>query len=328
MSVWSEDNPVDYGIAPLMLLDAMVAGNRAIGKVDNLRQVVDPETLPDPRLKTIEHKSSDLFVLYEVPEDLALQFDCARRNSPQTEEPLKASESYGKYFGSVFRLKTSSGKDGGRVIFLWAKEDKEWRILSYMVDPGIGELTQVPDTRPKMDLIMQKMQGDPVFLSTVTSFFTQWGAGKIDEALAYFSPQSLSCVALSLQGEPPKGEDAARARLKQALEKVYQAYSQTKDATKFMQSVEFSHPDIRVMDHPKANMISLGGLPDHMASAYSCDKPLTEITWQQHANKIYGNYFAAAIKFNLIGQDSAVVYLLGTRVSGAWKIVAFYTLAS
>jgi hypothetical protein len=328
MDVWSEDNPVDYGVAPYMLLDAMVAGTRAIGKVNDLSQVVQPETLPNPRLQAMPHPNSDLFVLYEVPEDLALQFDCARRNSPKVDESVAESDSYGKYFGSVFRLKTPSGKSGGRVIFLWAKEKKEWRILSYMIDPEVKELTEVPDTRTETALVLQRMQGDPLFLSAVAAFFTDWRTGKIDAALDYFAPQSLGCVALNLRGEPPKGDQAARSRLRQALERISQAFRQTQDTSNFAQAVQFVHPDLRIIEHARADKISVAGLPDHMGVAYSCDKPLTEITWTPNANKIYGNYFAAALRLNLTGEDSAALYLLWAKVAGIWKIVAFYTLAA
>ncbi|MEJ2109439.1 MAG: hypothetical protein P8Z37_05905 [Acidobacteriota bacterium] len=328
MDVWSEDNPVDYGIAPYMLLDAMVAGNSALGRVRDLGRVVQPETLPNPRLREIEHRYSNLFTLYEVPEDLALNFDCARRNSPKSEESLTETESYGNYFGSVFRLKTPSGEKGGWVIFLWARENKQWKILSYMMDPGMREETEVPDTRPKTDLVLSRMQGDPMFLSNATGFFTDWSSGKIDAALDYFAPQSLSCVALNLQGEPPKGDQEARTRLREALDKVYQAFSQAKDIESFVQPVGFVHPDIRIVEPSKETRISVGGLPDHMGAAYSCDKPLTEVVWQSHANKIYGNYYTTALRLNLVGEDSAALYLLWARVGDAWKIVAFYTLAA
>lgn len=328
MDVWSEDNPIDYGIAPYMLLDAMVAGNRAIGKVDDLHEVVSAETLQNPRLKTMEHKDRELFTLYEVPEDLALQFDCTRRNSPSSEEPLAQSNIYGRYFGSVFRLKSPSGEEGGWVIFLWEKKNKEWKILSYMVDPGMRALAEVPDTRPKADLVLKKMQGDPLLLNAVTGFFTAWGAGKIDTALEYFAPRSLSCVALNVQGEPPQGDQAARDRLRQALENIHKAFGQSKDPENFIKAVEFTHPDIRIIDHPKAGNVSLAGLPNHMGEAYTCDKPLSEMAWQFHANKIYGNYFTSATRLNLTGEDSATLYILWGKDAGVWKIVAFYTISS
>jgi hypothetical protein len=192
----------------------------------------------------------------------------------------------------------------------------------------VQELTAVPDTRPKRDLVLKRMQGDPLFLNTVAGFFTAWSTGKLDEALNYFAPQSLSCVALSLEGNPPEGDEAARNRLRQGLDKVYQAFSQAKDIDSFVQPVEFTHPDLRIIDHPKANRISLAGLPDHMGAAYGCDKPLTEVAWQHQGNNVYGNYYAAAIRLNLTGEDSAVLYLLWAKDSGVWKITAFYVLTT
>jgi hypothetical protein len=116
--------------------------------------------------------------------------------------------------------------------------------------------------------------------------------------------------------------------LREALDKVYQAFSQVKDIDSFVQPVEFVHPDIRIVEPPNETRISVGGLPDHMGAAYSCDKPLTEIVWPSHANKIYGNYFTTALRLNLVGEDSAALYMLWARVGDTWKIVAFYTLAA
>jgi hypothetical protein len=116
--------------------------------------------------------------------------------------------------------------------------------------------------------------------------------------------------------------------LRQALERVSQAFRQTQDTSNFAQAVQFVHPDLRIIEHARADKISLAGLPDHMGVAYSCDKPLTEITWTPNANKIYGNYFAAALRLNLTGEDSAALYLLWAKVAGIWKIVAFYTLSA
>jgi hypothetical protein len=60
-----------------------------------------------------------------------------------------------------------------------------------------------------------------------------------------------------------------------------------------------------------------------MGSAYSCDKPLAQGARPGPTDKVYGNYYAAAIQFNLIGEDPAVLYLLWAKEAGTWKIVAF-----
>ena len=323
MEAWSEDNPIDYGIAPLLVLDWMVAAKHAVGKIQDLRQVVEPETVGNPRLRVVQHERSDLFVLYDVPEDLALQFDCARRNSPEADEPMEQSDRYGRDFGTVFRLKTTAGKKGGEVILLWAKEDKYWKIVSYRIDPGVRELGDVPDLRPKVELTLQKMTGDPDLLAAVGRFGTLWGAGEFDKMLDYFAPKSLGCVGLYLEGDLPGGDEAARNRLRQGLEKVYQAFARADDITSLAQPVEFVHPDIRIVDHPKSDRYTIAALPDHMGEAYGCDRTLDETTWKEPANKTYGNYYAAAIQFNLVGEDPAVLYLLWAKEGGAWKIISF-----
>ncbi len=329
MDAWSEENPIDYGIAPLLMLDGMVAANRSIGEVDKLEQIIQPETLSNPRLKEIEHKKRDLFVLYDVPEDLALKFDCTRRNNPEAGESVGAPDKYGKYFGSVFRLKTPSGQKGGRMVLLWEKEDKHWKIISYQVDPELKELKNVPDLRPAAAaVVLQKMDGDPDLLAAVNKFGTAWGTGEIDRALDYFAPSCLDCVRLYLEGETAPGDQAARDRLRQGLDRVYQAFSQAEDISNFLQPVEFVHPDIRIVDHAKSGRYSIGALPDHIGMAYGCDKRLEETTWKEPENKVYGNYYAVAMQFNLIGDDPAILYLLWAKRAGSWKIIAFMTMAA
>jgi hypothetical protein len=242
-------------------------------------------------------------------------------------ESLEESDKYGKYFGAVFRLMNPSGKGGGRVIALWTKDSGHWRIVSYEIDPGVQELAEVPDMRPPLNVTNQRMRGDPEFLAAADNFGILWGTGEIDQALAYFTAESLGCVGLYLRDEElPPGEDAARNRLRQGLENVYQAFSQAVDITKLQQPVEFVHPDIRMIDHPKSDRYSLAGLPDHMGEAYGCKVTLDETTWEAPVNKRYGTYYAAAVQFNLVGEDPAILYLLWSKVDNAWRITSFMTI--
>jgi len=328
MDMWSEENPVDYGVASAVLLESMRAANQAIGSVVNLKDVVQGETLTYPGLKMLEHKNSNLFTLYEVPVNVAMQFDCAHRNNLKTPEAAQATTADGKYFGSAFRLKMPNGKGSGKVLFLWGKEDKKWRILSYMVDPGLRESGEIPDTRPEQKLTLQTMQADPAFLTTVGEFFTQWRTGRIDDALAHFASQSLPCVALNVKESLAPGNEAARSRLRLGLERIHQALTQAKNASDFIQPVQFVHPDIRIVEHTRSDRYTLAGLPDHMGATLACDVPIGEVTFQKPAESVYGNYYASALKLSLVSDDSAALYMVWAKVGIEWKIVSFYLVAA
>jgi hypothetical protein len=276
----------------------------------------------------LAQKNSSLFTLYEVPEDLARRFDCAHRNNPKVPEITSATAMYGKYFGSAFRLKGPTGKPGGKVLFLWAKENKTWRILSYTVDAGVRELGDVPDTRPEQRLTVQTMQADPAYLTAVDEFFTDWRTGRIDAALEYFAQQSLPCVALNVTESLPEGDAAARNRLRLGLDRIHQAFAQARDVADFVQPAQFTHPSIRLVDHPRGNRLTLAGLPDHLADAYGCNMPAGGVSFQAPAAPVYGNYYASALKFNLVGEDQAALYLVWARVGGGWRIVSFHVVAA
>ena len=91
--------------------------------------------------------------------------------------------------------------------------------------------------------------------------------------------------------------------------------------------VDEYHPDVRVVQHEKADAITIMSLPDYLAEQYDCARiARNEVQYRRPAEKQYGNYYAVGIRFKLEGRDAAVLYLLWSQVEGEWKITSYSIL--
>ena len=74
------------------------------------------------------------FVLFDVPEGIAFEFDCANRLDPvQAAEKKIPPKRYGKYFGAVFTVKAPQGQ-GEVVATLWTRQQRFWKLVAYEVE--------------------------------------------------------------------------------------------------------------------------------------------------------------------------------------------------
>ena len=106
--------------------------NRRIGKVSSLSDVTRGVAIAGERIKVIEQPHQSQFVLYDVREDLAEEFNCANKlDSTRISPEAMKSRDFGKYVGALFRLK-EKGQTGATVATLWRKQRDYWRTRSPM----------------------------------------------------------------------------------------------------------------------------------------------------------------------------------------------------
>jgi len=319
LDVWQDADEVDYGMAPYVLLDRMAAVNAAIGEIKDVGKISVGKSLSDPRLKPVENKKDNMFRLYDVPENLAMEFDCSRRNDPEGLEPGEASESYGKYFFSVFDLNIPGDK-AGALGLMWTKQDGYWKVVSFVSEPEGAQL-DLPDVRPAA-VTIQKVKGDPDFVAANDKFRQAWRTGDIDSAMGFFSSASYPCRAYYAEGSRPKTDSEIRERLYSALAKIIERVSSAPDPSAVVKPVDIVSPQVRLVEQPEGQVFTLGSLPDHLAQQFLCENLDKENNAEVPDSPVYGNYYFVAFQLDLEGDDPAILDFLWARESGEWKIVA------
>jgi hypothetical protein len=321
---------LDVALAPFLLLERMRVLNQAMGEVNRLEDVAVGVRLPEPRLRVIEQPFHSQFVLYDVPEDIALAFQCGREDDPEALVKKDISQNYGKYFGSVLRLTTPKG-EGGTLALLWAREDKFWKIVSYKVEEQIRAAAALPDMRPPLATsVAERVAGDPGFVAASYKLIETWLIQHdYDAALTMFSSKTDRCVGLYLpEGEAkPATDEQARARLRVGLERLGSIFKQAERPRDIVKPVEPVHPDIKVITHEYEDVFTLISAPDYMGEGADCSQRL-EVgrKWEEHAAKVYGNYMGTLFEMKLLGDEPAVFLLVWKKEGGDWKVVAYHIL--
>ena len=176
---------------------------------------------------------------------------------------------------------------------------------------------------------IETVAADDRFLAANEAFLTAWAEGRIEEAIEFFSRRCQACVNLYLaEGqEPVQSWEEARRRWQAGLGRVSEQLHQAADIRELVEPVEIVHPDLRLVDHPRRDHFTLISLPNSIAENYDCERiQRGELNFTEPAQETYGEYYATAIRFNLVGEDPAVLYLLWSREAGQWKITSYSIL--
>ena len=320
---------LDVAMAPFLMLERMKVFNEAMGEVKALEDVAVGIRLPDTRLRVIEQPNHRQFVLFEVPEDIALDFMCGQESVPEVARE-GAPDKYGKYFGSSFYLKTPQG-EGGQVVLLWEKRGKFWKIVSYETEERIRQAANLPDLRPELAAVVaERIAGDPVFVAANKNLLETWLVNHdYDAALTAFSTETNRCVSLYLpEGEEaPSTDRAARARLRVGLENLGTIFKGAERPRDIVEPVEPAHPDVKVMTHEFEDVFTLISVPDYMGEGADCSQRIQQgQEWDESETKVYGNYMGTVFELKLVGDDAAVLLLVWKKEATDWKVIAYHVL--
>jgi hypothetical protein len=322
---------VDFGVERYAIFREMMEVNERIGQPSSLSEVTVGVLLGNPKneqLKVIQQPHHGQFVLYDVREDLAEQFKCGNRlDASQRSEKAMRSKAFGRYAGAMFRLK-SKEETGHVVATLWQKGGGYWRLVSYDVDPEIGE-SRVPNvgTPVASAAPLQYVAGDKEMVKAASDFLTQWLLKKdIGKAASYIAPECLACVKLYADedSKAPSTDEEARILLVAGLARAADATHNAKALEDVMVAAQPHHEDVRLVKHKDAKAFVVVAVPDSIGDATNCERrgPDGEPVFSGPATS-YGKYYVTGMSLKT---NAAVFWVVWRKVNDEWKIVSYVVI--
>ncbi len=328
----SDGKPLNRGIAPYLALNRMKATNKqlrkTLGEITDLKQVVRGVRLTGyPELRVVKQPYQDRFVLYDVPEGMALQWACSTRLSG--DKPVRSrSKRYGKYYLAVFRVPPQS--QGSTIALLLAKREGYWKVLSFENDADV-DYSKVPDLRPK-DTTGKELKiakAEPALVEAMTNFHRNWFLRRYyPGATRYFSNEAINCYHLYLQkGETPAANmDEFRERWRKGMERVVHRLGLIKTLSDAIKPVTLSADQLAVVPHRNEDAFTIFALSDELGETARCvastSQPL-QIEDKLLRKAPGGNYYAAAFKVVTAGGSPAALITLWRKIDGAWRIYSY-----
>jgi hypothetical protein len=314
------DNPADFdrGLAPFQLMINMKSARESLGTHSSLDGLVVGTRLTAPGLRAVRQPHHARFVIYAVPDDVAVRFDCQSRLT--LEDPSSVEREYGNYAGATFYI---AGQRNHPVALLWAREDGYWKIVSWKVG---AEDEKAPAPEPVPEPKIARISADSTFVQAARGFLEDWLVKKnYDAAFAYLSPKSYECYNLERrEGEPPapSPEEAGR-KLRAALESAGKTVNTSRKLEAILTAADPVHPATRVMDHPFARVFSLSSIPNALADASECSARAAGSTIPDPMPLEYGNGFGMTVRLKTRSGDAPVLRLLWRHENGAWRVTSY-----
>ncbi len=322
----------DRGMVRFAMLQRMMAANTNIGKVSSLTNAIVGVNISNERLKVIQQPHHAQFVLYDVREDLAEEFNCVNRlDLTQVSPRAMKSRSFGKYVGAVFTLKQKD-QVGRMVATLWQRERGYWRLISYDVDLEIDR-SNVPNVRaqPPEDAPLEYVEGDRDMVRAASTFMKEWLINKnIDRALEYITSECLACVTLYRADDvpAPKTPEEARALLKSGMTRAAEAIGSVRRLDGAIVAPEVHHPALKLVKHADDRAFLIASIPESMADAAHCERrgPDGEPHFSAAPATGYGRYYAAGFSLSSGSADPAMLWIVWSKVNGSWKAMSYALL--
>jgi len=318
--------PLDMGMAPFQMLVGLRKVNEELGPVSDLKDVMRGVRIADPELRAVQQPHHGSFVLYQVAESKALAFDCANRGLPENEVPQGSKTRFGKYYGTVFFIKGPEGQ-GETLGLLWAKENKNWKIIAYEAEPET-DTSEIPDIREAIAAgEILRVAGKPEQIEAAKGFLSSWFIEKdYDQTLEYFTDECLQCVNLFLQDgeEPFQGRKNLRNRMLLGLKRTAEALGEYQELGEVISGIEAVNPAYPIVTDSEGAEFTILSAPDHVAVDYGCSYRLSGAERMPEPEKpTYGNNYVLGFEVKTFTGEPAVLFTLWGRRSGQWKIIAY-----
>ena len=309
----------DYGVAPFQLMANLKSAHDALASHSTLDGLLTGTRLVAPALRVVQQPHHAQFVVYEVPDDVAVAFECDSELAPG--DPRTIRRKYGNYFGTTFNV---AGRRDTPVALLWESENDYWKIVSWRV--GLDDATARGEGAEVAEPKVARAPADPTLVAAARGFLDNWLVRHdYDAAFKYISPKAYDCDNLE------RGEAGAQAmskedggkRLRGSLESAGKSASNSPNLEAIVTAAEPQHPEIRVLSHRYAHAFSLGSIPNALAEASTCAARAKGVTMPDPMPLEYGEAVGMTLRFKTRSGDAPVLRLLWRRENGEWRITSY-----
>ena len=105
-----------------------------VGTVKKLEDAIVAPVVSHPDVQLVKHSSSKAFVIASVPDHMAAATGCEAREAGKEiyfDKPATGNV-YGNFYATGLRLAKAGGQ-AGVLWAVWAKENGQWKIVSYFL---------------------------------------------------------------------------------------------------------------------------------------------------------------------------------------------------
>lgn len=306
------------GLLRYQMLEALRKARLAIPKETPLSAYVKAVPAWDERMKPQPAPEGSPFLVAQLRDDLALAYDCDARNG--FGRVSKPSTNFGNAYLSAFSVQRR-GQDAVSVVFVWRKAGDYWRIVAFESGEGDPAAPAIrgSSTRPQV-AGPERVPGDPTAQAEIARFFDAWLVrGRVDEAVAAFSPEAYGCVASEFEKPGPN----PRTTLRKGLAEARQAFAKRGKLSEIIAAPEVTNENVRLIAHPRDSEFALIPVPEEIGREVKCGKDLPPPDHKKMSSASGTSaYYVSLIRFVAPG-DPPSLYQLWEKQPSGWKVVYF-----
>jgi hypothetical protein len=116
-----------------LLLAGLTRASAWVGTATRLEDLITGTEPHHPDLRVVKHAASPAFTVVAIPDSMGAAAECDRLKPgvvPRVDRD--GPEAYGRFYAASVRFKRA-GADGAVLWTVWAREGRDWRIVSYLV---------------------------------------------------------------------------------------------------------------------------------------------------------------------------------------------------